>query len=616
MVVDVAEISDALPGLQQLAKALRGIVNNGQVLAPGPGHSPADRSLAVRPDPKAPDGFLTHSFAGDDPVKCRDHVRRLCNLPAFKANGNGRRSMDVAAMLASAVAEDRKTGKVVCRYDYTDEAGALLFQVERLEPKRFRQRRPDGNCGWTYDLNGVRRVLYRLPELLAYPDATAFISEGEKDADRVASLGHCATTISGGTKWQDVNISVLRGRDIIILRDMDAAGEKKALAAAQALHGIAKTIRIVELPGLTGHPNNKDVSDWLDADPRRAEKLPEVCLDTPLWEPDQHDGDGGEEGRPDHVVDQDEPAREPEPKVETKNTPKIELNLTFFDQITDAVPKPWLIKNVIARGETSSWIAQPGKGKSALLIDIAIHLAAGKDWRGHRTKGRSGVVIFALERADLVRRRLIAHRLRDDLPALPIAVVGQVIDLMHKSCADQILTAVQRAEEHFGCPAGLVIIDTYPKGIAAGGGDESLAKDQNIAVANMRRVLDRAHIHIAGIGHTGKDESRGERGSNARLADVDLLVHLTGDTIKTATVKKANDQAEDTLTSFRLEPFDFGPDEDGDPFRTFILSPEIISGIATKDRPLSDRQRLALEALAEAVLTHGQDAPTDYQLPY
>lgn len=36
---------------------------------------------------------------------------------------------------------------------------------------------------------------------------------------------------------------------------------------------MAKTIRIVELPGLTGHPNNKDVSDWLDADPRRADKL-------------------------------------------------------------------------------------------------------------------------------------------------------------------------------------------------------------------------------------------------------------------------------------------------------------------------------------------------------
>jgi len=291
-----------------------------------------------------------------------------------------------------------------------------------------------------------------------------------------------------------------------------------------------------------------------------------------------------------------------------------EVKLTFFDQLTEAKPKPWLIKNVIARGETSSWIAQPGRGKSALLTDIAIHLAAGKDWRGFRTKGRSGVVIFALERADLIKRRLIAYRQRDGLPNLPIAVVGQVIDLMDKGYVDLILDTIRQAELHFDCEVGLVIIDTYPKGIAAGGGDESQARDQNIALANLRRVLDRAPIHIAGIGHTGKDETKGERGSNARLGDVDLLVHVSGDSIKTATVKKANDQPEDTLTSFRLEPFDFGPDEDGDPFRTFILSEEIISGVPT-DRPLSDQQRLALEALAEAVLSHGRDAPPDYQLP-
>jgi RecA-family ATPase len=48
---------------------------------------------------------------------------------------------------------------------------------------------------------------------------------------------------------------------------------------------------------------------------------------------------------------------------------------------------------VIARGETSSWIAPPGKGKSALLADLAVHNAAGKNWRGYRTKGRAGVVI-------------------------------------------------------------------------------------------------------------------------------------------------------------------------------------------------------------------------------
>jgi hypothetical protein len=291
------------------------------------------------------------------------------------------------------------------------------------------------------------------------------------------------------------------------------------------------------------------------------------------------------------------------------------LALTFFDELAETPPKPWLIKNVMARGETSSWIAPPGAGKSALLTDIAIHNASGKDWRGHRTKGRSGVVYFTFERADLVKRRLVAHRRRDDLPDLPIAVASQVIDLMHRSCVNIISATIWKAEQRFACKVGLAIFDTYAKGIAAGGGDEDKAKDQNIVQANLRRVLDRVDMHIAGIGHTGKDESKGERGSNARLADVDVLVQITGDTVKTVTVKKGNDQAEGVLTGFQLEPFDLGTDEDGDPVRTFIVGKEIFTGAALTGRPLSDRQKLALKALAEAVLSCGRDAPADYSLP-
>jgi hypothetical protein len=274
-----------------------------------------------------------------------------------------------------------------------------------------------------------------------------------------------------------------------------------------------------------------------------------------------------------------------------------------------------VIKNVIARAETSSWIAPPGRGKSALLTDISVHLASGTEWRGYRTKKPCGVVYFALERADLVKRRLIAHKLRDNLISLPIAVASQVIDLMNKSCVDLIVDAIDRASQRFGCGVDLAIFDTYAKAIAAGGGDESLAKDQNVALANLRRVLDRVEIHIAGIGHTGKDENKGERGSNARLADVDLQVQITGNAVKSVTVKKANDQSEGPLTAFRLESFEFGTDEDGDPFRTYILAKEIPS-VSAADRELSDQQRLAIEALADVTLSHGKLLPATDGLPH
>jgi hypothetical protein len=150
-----------------------------------------------------------------------------------------------------------------------------------------------------------------------------------------------------------------------------------------------------------------------------------------------------------------------------------------------------------------------------------------------------------------VRRRLIAHKQRDNHGALPIAVTGRIINLLDRKCVDTILATILEAEQHFGCKVGLAIFDTYSKGIAAGGGDEDKAKDQNIVQANLRQIFDRGHhIHIAGVGHTGKDESKGERGSNARLADVDLQVQISGDAIKTATVTKANDQPYDTHPPF------------------------------------------------------------------
>jgi putative DNA primase/helicase len=67
--------------LQELARALRGEIVGGEVLAPGPGHSAKDRSLSAKPTPDAPDGFVVHSFAGDDWRACRELVSAALGLP-------------------------------------------------------------------------------------------------------------------------------------------------------------------------------------------------------------------------------------------------------------------------------------------------------------------------------------------------------------------------------------------------------------------------------------------------------------------------------------------------------------------------------------------------------
>jgi hypothetical protein len=145
-------------------------------------------------------------------------------------------------------------------YDYRDEAGALLFQVLRGPGKQFWQRRPESRGGWVKSVKGVRLVPYRLPDLLAKPEETVFVVEGEKDADTLHAAGLLATTNSGGAgKWRSSHSEALRGRRVVVLPDNDAPGRAHAQQVAQSLAGIAAEIKIVTLPGL---PVKGDVSDW------------------------------------------------------------------------------------------------------------------------------------------------------------------------------------------------------------------------------------------------------------------------------------------------------------------------------------------------------------------
>jgi hypothetical protein len=168
--------------------------------------------------------------------------------------------------------------RIIASYDYRDEAGELVFQVVRYEPKDFRQRRPKPGGGWDWSVKGVRAVPYRLPELLAEPARPVFVVEGEKDVDNLARIRVLGTCNAGGAgKWTAEHAQHLRGRRVFILADNDEPGRKHALQVAATLQGIAASVRIVELPGL---PAKGDVSDWLATGGTR-EKLAELVKVAP-----------------------------------------------------------------------------------------------------------------------------------------------------------------------------------------------------------------------------------------------------------------------------------------------------------------------------------------------
>jgi putative DNA primase/helicase len=133
----------------------------------------------------------------------------------------------VLAALKELSPQNGAVPRIVAEYEYQDENGKPLFQVVRFEPKDFRQRRPDGMGGWHWNLNDVRRVFYRLPEVLA--EKRLLICEGEKDCETARALGIVATCNAGGAgKWRDEYSEPLRGKRITIIADADEPGRKHA----------------------------------------------------------------------------------------------------------------------------------------------------------------------------------------------------------------------------------------------------------------------------------------------------------------------------------------------------------------------------------------------------
>ena len=216
-----------------IAARLHGRKSGSGWIAKCPAHDDRDPSLSLR---DVQGKVLVHCHAGCDQnaVVAALKSRRLWPAP-----------------------DSSPSGRIVSAFDYTDENGTLLYQIVRLEPKRFRQRYPDGCGGWIWK-KYKRQVLYRLREVTESP--IVFVVEGEKDAETLRSHGFVATTNAGGAlaPWLPQFTDSLRGREVILIPDNDQPGRKRVVTIARALLGNAARIVVLELPGV------KDTTEWFD----------------------------------------------------------------------------------------------------------------------------------------------------------------------------------------------------------------------------------------------------------------------------------------------------------------------------------------------------------------
>jgi hypothetical protein len=300
---------------------------------------------------------------------------------------------------------------VVARFDYRDENGGLLFQVERVEyynpdgsfvlgkhgkrKKDFPQRRPDHDRPgeWIYDLGDTRRVLYRLPELgeaLAH-GRTVVLVEGEAKADLLWSWNIPATCSPMGAKnWRgDLYAATLRGADIIVLPDNDSDGRLYLDAAAASLKEVGTSVRVLALPGLG--PKG-DIINWERAG-GTAEKLHALIENEARpWEPSECERVNAE------------------PAADRGAGTKAAKAETFLIKASEIAPEPiaWLWKYWLARGKLHIIAGAPGSGKTTIYLSFAAIISSGATWPDGTRAKAGNVLIWTSEdgHADTIIPRL------------------------------------------------------------------------------------------------------------------------------------------------------------------------------------------------------------------
>ncbi len=518
-------------------------------------------------------GSLRVTIAGEHRGTWRDHESGegggVLDLIAHR-HGGDRKS-------AAAWLSERDGGgssrEPVAVYRYENEQGELVHEVLRYEPKTFRQRRPDGSGGHLWNMKGVKPLLYRLPlvaEAVA-SDRVVFVVEGEKDADKLVSLGLIATCNAGGAgKWRAEHAAQLTGARVAIIPDNDEAGRDHADQVAASLRGIAEDVRMIEL----GVGDRKaDVSDWL-AQGGTTARLDELHNAAPQWRPQF----------------------------------KPRFPLVWFGSEDDHPPLRYLVKKLLVSSGLSVVFGAPKSTKTFLSLDLSLHVAHGRDWFGLHVK-RSGVVYVCGEGAAGARQRMKAWRQEfEGQSGAPFVLLPQAINLFDDPDeVERLIADINALAEPMGEPVGLVVLDTLSRMI--GSGDENQPRDINKVVAAADRIQRLTGAHVMIVHHSGKDRDRGMRGSNALLGAVDAAIEVTRDAdtgLCEAKVTALKDGGEIGPFAYELRPTAVGEDEEGEEIFSCVLDPA--GARQGKRAKLTAAETRALTAL-RAIIGDSGDMP-------
>lgn len=535
--------------LEALAAAGTPAVRSGaHLMALCPAHPDRNPSLSISPSRLRPLGVVLHCHAGCDTRTVVDALGlKMADLfppddehnQARRANAEPVGRWDAFADAARALAppKPRQQSKPAmlasnqrriktAHWDYHDASGVIVGRVVRFDVidadtgeivgKTFAQQSPDASGGWRSGLGGAQLPLYRLAsvrEAISGGVDRIYVCEGERDADTVVSLGGVATTNAGGAgRWREDHTESLAGaRFVVVVADNDEPGLRHArtVAASLARAGIAAVVVKPSGPAkdLTEHVAAGGALDDLEV-VEDAQDEAQDAQDEPLDDggtDDNGDGDGDTESAQERL----ERVRE--------HFPIIDWNDLWADESVEE----WIVEPILPARRLVALYSAPKVGKSLLMLNIAAEVAKGGHVLGVATGQPRRVLYVDFEndpRADVRSRLQAMGYTPDDLANLCYLSFPSLAKLDSARGAAELMAAIEAYD------AAVVVVDTVSRAI---GGDEN----ENDTWLNFYRhtglALKQAGVALIRLDHSGKDESKGQRGGSAKSGDVDAVWRLS-----------------------------------------------------------------------------------------
>lgn len=455
---------------------------------------------------------------------------------------------------------------IVKKYDYVDPDGELRYQVCRYMPKDFRPRVPLG-AGWREGrgcMDGVERLPYHLIEILK--SDYVIVVEGEKDVDALRAAGFVATTKCGGAAktWEPSALSYFRDRDVYVIPDNDTAGIRGAEKTCAALVGVARSVRYAPL--CADMAPRADVSDWLAAG---GGDVVAACKAFGEFDAEEVDAD-------------------------------FVYQTLDADTITPVLSADDYVEGLLVAGAMSVVYGPSNVGKTFFAADLAMHVAAGWEWRGCEVS-QMPVLYVAAEGAFGIRNRVAAFRRHYDMSeTLPFHVIPVAVNLLSDDEAVERLINTAKVKG-----AGMIVLDTLSRVIA--GGNENAPDDMGQLIGNCDRIRAEARAHVMLVHHTGKDEARGARGHSSLRAATDTEIEVSGGNgVSLAKVTKQRELEIAGEFGFSLQVVELGTNTRGKPVTSCVVVEAAAASKAKPKRPRGAMQKTLVKALHNALIDHGK----------